>query len=444
MVGSMAGPERWTEFLAAGSRTAAEFRDGWGSLAGEAAAVWTYLGEVPSGALAAPLEAAGGNCVDGGTRGKVVQQLEGLRHKLLTRALATHPDRDARPVTVFPNVADDKCAGSWLLALPSPDLAMSAATFKEALSSHLCLPSPALREGGWVGRPVGTDGKVVDRFGDTIQCDKTIPGDTWRRRHDTVKQHLYLEAALSKVPVDCEVYGLFGDLLPAALTEVGGELQWGRARQGKVPDFRFLFPSPEGPVSRLAELKVISAGPTLFPRGGAGRGTQRRANKLTSEYETVLRGYDVRFHGAEPRVDGEPEPPPGPLLTRFRGFGALCEGQLVAGPWGDLSPHLHQLLRTCAESRVAATGRARGWEAGPGELGKVMGDVRRAVSVVVVRAQAMCLLERLAHLGPGAGAAAKRREATLRQEERRRREREAFTLAQQARGASRLGRAFVP
>ena len=36
-----------------------------------------------------------------------------------------------------------------------------------------------------------------------------------------------------------------------------------------------------------------------------------------------------------------------------------------------------------AESRVAALGRARGWEAG--ELGKVMGDTRRALSVTIVR-----------------------------------------------------------
>jgi hypothetical protein len=314
----------------------------------------------------------------------------------------------------------------------------------EALSAHLCLPPPALRVGGWVGRPVGTKGATVDKYGDSIMCCGEIPGDTWRKRHDVVKQHLYLEAGLSKVPVDCEVYGLFGDLLPAALTAEGGELQWGRARQGKVPDFRFLLPSPEGPVSCLAELKLIGAGKTSYPRGVAGKGSTRRAVKLTSEYEAILRGYDVRFHGAAPRVEGEPEPAPGPLVTRFRGFGALTEGQLVAGPWGDLSPHLHQLLRIFAESRVAATSRAQGWEAGPGLLGKLMGEVRRAMSVVVVRAQAVCLLERLAHLGPGAGAAAKRRAVTLRLEEGRRRERQAFDLAQQARGASRVGRAFVP
>ena len=56
-------------------------------------------------------------------------------------------------------------------------------------------------------------------------------------------------------------------------------------------------------------------------------------------------------------------------------------------------------------------GRARGWEGDPeGLLGKVMGEVRRSMSVTVVRAQAVCLLERLAHLLPGARAAAQRRQ----------------------------------
>ena len=158
---------------------------------------------------------------------------------------------------------------------------------------------------------------------------------------------------------------LFGDLLPAALEEEGGELQWARARQGKVPDFKFLLNTPEGPVPRLAELKVIGAGKTLFPRGEKGLGVKNRAGKLTKEYKSVLRGYDVRFHGAAPRVRGQPEPAAGPLVARFRSFGGLCQGQLVAGPWGDLSPHLHQLLRLFAESRVAAKGIPRGGRPGP-------------------------------------------------------------------------------
>ena len=141
---------------------------------------------------------------------------------------------------------------------------------------------------------------------------------------------------------------------------------------------------------------------------------------------------------------GQPEPPPGPLVARFRGLGGLEHGQLVAGPWGDLSPHLHQLLLTFAESRVAAMSRAQGWEAGPGLLGKVTGDIRRALSVTVVRANARCLLDRLAQLGPGAGAAARRRAGALVLEGRRRRDRQAFDIAWRDRGAGRVGRAFVP
>ena len=76
-------------------------------------------------------------------------------------------------------------------------------------------------------------------------------------------------------------------------------------------------------------------------------------------------------------------------------------------------------------------------------LGKVMGEVRRAMSETVVRANAHCLLERLSQLGTGAGAAARRREDTLRLEERRRQDRQAFDLAWQARGSSRVGRAFI-
>ena len=60
-------------------------------------------------------------------------------------------------------------------------------------------------------------------------------GDSWRKRHDTVKQHVMDEAALAGIAADCEVYGLFSNLRPAALTEEGGELQMARARQGKVP-----------------------------------------------------------------------------------------------------------------------------------------------------------------------------------------------------------------
>ena len=114
---------------------------------------------------------------------------------------------------------------------------------------------------------------------------------------------------------------------------------------------------------------------------------------LYSQYKKKLCDYDVNFHGATQHQHGQPEPAPRPLLQRFRGYGGLCQGQLEAGQWGDLSPHLHSLLRTFAEARVLSLSRARGWEMGSGELGMVMGEVKRSMSVTVVRSQALCLLE---------------------------------------------------
>ena len=443
VIGRLTGEQRWSRFLEAGSRTSKEFQEAWLTLTAEAISIFNFLEEEPSGPLSVPTAEAGGRSTDGSTRMRVVQQKEMLRYKLMDKALSNFSDTTARPVTAFQNIAGDKCAGRWLLAIPSPDLALTPPLFKEAISAHLLLPSPAVREGGWLGREVpGGGGEVIDLHGDANMNSSRIPGDSWRKIHDTVKQHVMAEAALAGIPSDCEVYGLFSNLLPAALTEVGGELHMARARQGKVPDFRFLLPTPDGPNNCLAELKVISAGKTWFPRGTAGKGTERRADKLEAEYERTLRDLDVRFLGAAPARAGHRDPPPGPLLSRFRALGGLEQGKLVAGPWGDLSPDFHNLLRKFAEARCAAMDRAAGWEGDSDAfLGKLMGDTRRATSTVVVRSQAMCLLERISQLGPGARAAAQRRQATLRLEERRRRERQAYSQAHERRG--RVGRVFI-
>ena len=227
VIGQVQGGRRWADFLAAGSRTALEFQSSWQALTTEASNIWQYLEEGEIGPLAARVEDAGGLRTDGSTRGSVVQQLEGLRHKLLSKALGDHLDREARPVTLFQNVADDKCAGSWLLATPTSNLSLSTPVFKEALSAHLALPSPAVRDGGWVGKSIGRRRDQVDIFGDAVMNCNDIFGDSWRRRHDGLKNHLVAEATLSGIPVDCEVYGLFANLLPAALHQQGGDLERG-------------------------------------------------------------------------------------------------------------------------------------------------------------------------------------------------------------------------
>ena len=122
----------------------------------------------PVGPLSLDVESAGGDGLDGAIRKNVTVQLEGLRHEFISKCLETYPDRDARPVTAFANLADDKVAGRWLLAVPGSDLSLSSSVFKEALSTHLCLPSPAVVDGGWVGKSVGRRGVLIDKFGDSI------------------------------------------------------------------------------------------------------------------------------------------------------------------------------------------------------------------------------------------------------------------------------------
>ena len=161
-----------------------------------------------------------------------------------------------------------------------------------------------------------------------------------------------------------------------------------------------------------------------------GKGTDRRANGLQALYRRKLARYDASYHNTAPGQTG-------PLVQRLESYGKLWG--LVVGPWGDGSKDLHQLVKIMGDSSVAARGRARGWEGVDGELGMVIGQIRRNLSCSFVRAQALCLLARLGQLGPGAGLAADRREQTRRAETARRREAQAHWLAH-VRGRG-LGRA---
>jgi hypothetical protein len=71
-----------------------------------------------------------------------------------------------------------------------------------------------------------------------------------------------------------------------------------------------------------------------------------------------------------------------------------------------------------------------------------MGGIRRAMSVQVVRSQALCLFDRLSQLGPGAMAAGERRKVVQRIEETRKRQAQAYRLAHRNRGLCRVGRAL--
>ena len=93
---------------------------------------------------------------------------------------------------------------------------------------------------------------------------------------------------------------------------------------------------------------------------------------------------------------------------------------------------------------MASRERSKGQVAGDWELGSVMGQIRRALSLDFVRAQSLCLLSRLSYLGEGARAAVARRQQAGREEEARRRDQVAHYLAHiRGRGVERAGEIFT-
>ena len=93
---------------------------------------------------------------------------------------------------------------------------------------------------------------------------------------------------------------------------------------------------------------------------------------------------------------------------------------------------------------MSARSRARGREGTDSELGMVIGQIRRTLSTCFVRAQSLCLLSRLCHLGKGAKEAAGRRVEAKRKEFWRRKEMESHFMAHmRGRGLSRIGSMFT-
>ena len=93
----------------------------------------------------------------------------------------------------------------------------------------------------------------------------------------------------------------------------------------------------------------------------------------------------------------------------------------------------------------AAQARDRGRPASDNELGVVMAQIRKFLSTAFVRAQGLCLINRLCFLGEGARAAAWRRDLAKRLEVSRKRDLMAHYQAHiRGQGLARVGQIFVP
>ncbi len=264
--------------------------------------------------------------------------------------------------------------------------------------------------------------------------------------------------------VEAEVFGLFRDIIPAAVMQAGGTLETVRERMACVPNLRLglqvpLAPRPAtyypprgrpaaaGPAAAaaaaaaapspprtapvlssrfLAEIKICGAGPTRYPRDRVDKAMDRRARQLPAEYRRKVADIDREYYGTIP---GEV----GPLQARLEelaGGGGLQDLLgLCVGAFGDISSDLDRLIRALAESRALYLSRESGWPLSDRQAGLILGQYRRVLSVTFVRSQAACLVARMGHLGESARQCAARRRLDMQEGERMRQEAAAYHTA---------------
>ena len=96
----------------------------------------------------------------------------------------------------------------------------------------------------------------------------------------------------------------------------------------------------------------------------------------------------------------------GPIERRLEEYGDLIG--LGFGVWREGSEQVHQLVQSLAESRLKFQGLQPGRPGSDQELGVLVGQVRRRLSLVAIQAQVECLLSKLHQVGPGNVQLAKR------------------------------------
>ena len=323
------GAERgwWRTLLDSDSRTGQEYGTSWEVLQREGEQMTTYLGKEFDGPLATGPAIVEERRPGDSCRQVITVQREELREAVVGKALVRHGDQSARPVLAYPQL--DKLSTAWKLSLPGPTNGLTTPVFKEVMAQHLCLPSPACQP--ILGQPVGTRRAVVGPFADELMT-ATLPQDTWRTRHDTLKVALVNMCNEAGVPVDCEVFGLFQHLIPAELIAEGGELEYGRQRIGLCPDFKFRLQSADGPRDLLGELKFISAGATRYPVGGREKQVDRRARELPGSYRRPLERLDRLYNGTQPRETGGE-------TAELGGAAVSCGRELGRGKPSPSFPH---------------------------------------------------------------------------------------------------------
>ena len=401
-----------------------ELAEAWARLQGEGRKACEVLGREFEGPLSVPVAGIGEGSTTGATRKILSRAREELRLALFERSLKLERDRTLRGLSSWKE--RDKLSTAFLLSGPGPHYGLTSPVFAEAVAVQLCLPSRVCIDR--IGEKVGAS--RVDQYGERVILENP-PGGHWTTRHNSMEQELASLCAWSGMPAECELYGLFGHLIPQ---EALHRLQQNQRTQVLRPDLRLEVPpttvkvgpvrhlpapqpgeeaaAPPAPVSKLysgsyiAEVKVVGLGAKSHYKPGtkAQRAVEKRAKEIPPDYKKKAQDMD-RAMG----ILGE-----GPCQRRLAELPILS---LAFGAYNEASPDVHTLVALLAASRVQ-TMALQGRQPSPYQLGVEVGTVRKRLSIAAARANATLLLARMGQVGEGSGLAGNRR-AWQRQEERR-------------------------
>ena len=113
----------------------------------------------------------------------------------------------------------------------------------------------------------------------------------------------------------------------------------------------------------------------------------------------------------------------GPVEKRLDEFGQILG--LCFGAWGEASEDVHLLLQTIAEARLKFQGMQMGRPGSEVELGLIVGQIRKQLSMASIKGRVECLLSKLHQVVPGNKQLVKRRIWAIREDTKMAQERSA-------------------
>ena len=326
----------------------------------------------------------------------ITAQREATARATLDRDIQALPREDPRRESW---TCCDSFSSAWVSSWPSAwrGWALSPREFREVFNTYLGLPAPCVR--ALAGQEIQRSGltqRFCDQYGQQL-CLATLPGDSFRARHDAIATVVIGDVLRAGIPGCREPKTLFTHILPQPVLER-------KAHCGIIPDARLRVPELAPPLAGgprpsrycnpdyLFDVKTISAAGPCYRSAAAasmanGRPVDVRAMQVAGEYETSAKRLDHQHHSSDD----------GPVLAALRGYPPVRG--LVVGAYGEASADVHALLKLTAAKKAETAFKEMGSRTPIEAEATLTLSLRRHWGLTFVREYARMRLARVCFVG---------------------------------------------